>query len=59
MIQFRKIFLLPKSEMALSGQNMTYCQSNDLTVDGAMTDPKGDRGLPPHAQQDPDLYLHG
>jgi len=37
---------------------MTYCQSNDLTVDGAMTDPKGDRGLPPHAQQDPDLYLH-
>ncbi len=34
-----------------------YCQENDLTVDGAMTDPKGDRGLAPHAQEDPDLYL--
>ena len=34
-----------------------YCQDNDLTVDGAMTDPKGDRSLPPHQQTDPDLYL--
>lgn len=34
-----------------------YCQENDFTVDGAMTDPKGDRGLPPHAQEDPDMYL--
>ena len=33
-------------------------QTEDLTVDGAMTDPKGDRGLAPHAQADPDLYLH-
>lgn len=32
-------------------------QDNDLTVDGAMTDPKGDRGLAPHAQPDPDMYL--
>ncbi len=32
-------------------------QEEDLTVDGAMTDPKGDRGLPPHKQPDPDLYL--
>lgn len=36
---------------------MEYCQENDLTVDGAMTDPKGDRSLAPHAQADPDLYL--
>lgn len=36
---------------------MIYCQDKDLTVDGAMTDPKGDRGLPPHLQTDPDLYL--
>lgn len=36
---------------------MIYCQENDLTVDGAMTDPKGDRGKAPHAQADPDLYL--
>lgn len=33
-------------------------QENDLTCDGAMTDPKGDRSLAPHAQADPDLYLH-
>ena len=32
-------------------------QEDDLTVDGAMTDPKGDRGLPPHKQADPDLYV--
>jgi 4-hydroxybutyryl-CoA dehydratase/vinylacetyl-CoA-Delta-isomerase len=37
---------------------ITYCQKEDLTVDGAMTDPKGDRGLAPHAQDDPDMYLH-
>ena len=37
---------------------MIYCQENDLTVDGAMTDPKGDRSRAPHGQSDPDLYLH-
>ncbi|HOX95589.1 MAG TPA: 4-hydroxyphenylacetate 3-hydroxylase N-terminal domain-containing protein, partial [Syntrophales bacterium] len=31
-------------------------QEEDLTVDGAMTDPKGDRSLPPGKQADPDLY---
>ncbi|BAH07719.1 4-hydroxyphenylacetate 3-hydroxylase family protein [Clostridium kluyveri] len=36
---------------------LTYVQKNDLTVDGAMTDPKGDRGLSPSKQADPDLYL--
>lgn len=36
---------------------MEYCQKNDLVVDGAMTDPKGDRSKAPHAQDDPDLYL--
>ncbi len=34
-----------------------YIQQNDFTVDGAMTDPKGDRGLSPSQQADPDLYL--
>jgi 4-hydroxybutyryl-CoA dehydratase / vinylacetyl-CoA-Delta-isomerase len=34
-----------------------YIQNNDLTVDGAMTDPKGDRGLSPSQQEDKDLYL--
>ncbi len=33
-------------------------QDADLTVDGAMTDPKGDRSLAPSAQSDPDLFLH-
>ena len=33
-------------------------QTNDYVVDGAMTDPKGDRGLAPSAQKDPDLFVH-
>ncbi len=36
---------------------MKYVQENDLTVDGAMTDPKGDRSLSPGKQSDPDLFL--
>jgi len=36
---------------------MLDCQKNDLTVDGAMTDPKGDRSKAPHDQADPDLFL--
>ena len=36
---------------------LQYVQENDLTCDGAMTDPKGDRGLPPHQQPDPDHFL--
>jgi 4-hydroxybutyryl-CoA dehydratase/vinylacetyl-CoA-Delta-isomerase len=37
---------------------MEYVQENDLVVDGAMTDPKGDRSLAPSKQADPDLFLH-
>ena len=37
---------------------LTYIQENDLVVDGAMTDPKGDRSLSPSAQPDPDMFLH-
>jgi len=33
-------------------------QELDWTVDGAMTDPKGDRGLSPSKQSDPDMYVH-
>jgi 4-hydroxybutyryl-CoA dehydratase/vinylacetyl-CoA-Delta-isomerase len=36
---------------------VVMCQTKDLVVDGAMTDPKGDRSLPPHKQPDPDMYL--
>ena len=36
----------------------TWVQENDLAVDGAMTDPKGDRSLAPSQQSDPDMYLH-
>ncbi len=34
-----------------------FVQENDLVVDGAMTDPKGDRALSPGEQKDPDLFL--
>lgn len=37
---------------------LEYVQNEDLVVDGAMTDPKGDRGLAPSAQADEDLFLH-
>lgn len=37
---------------------LTMMQEEDLTVDGAMTDPKGDRGLPPSKQEDADLFVH-
>lgn len=37
---------------------LEYVQKNDLTCDGAMTDPKGDRSLPPHKQSDQDMFLH-
>ncbi|MBR1799507.1 MAG: 4-hydroxyphenylacetate 3-hydroxylase family protein [Bacteroidales bacterium] len=37
---------------------LKYVQDNDLTIDGAMTDPKGDRSLSPSKQADPDMYLH-
>lgn len=36
----------------------TRVQREDLTVDGAMTDPKGDRSRAPSDQPDPDSYLH-
>lgn len=36
---------------------MKFVQEKDYTVDGAMTDPKGDRALSPSKQADPDLYL--
>ena len=37
---------------------LAHVQENDLTCDGAMTDPKGNRSLAPKEQTDPDLYLH-
>ena len=36
---------------------LEFVQENDLVVDGAMTDPKGNRGLAPHAQVDPDMFV--
>ncbi|MCL2111469.1 MAG: 4-hydroxyphenylacetate 3-hydroxylase family protein [Clostridiales bacterium] len=36
---------------------MIYIQDNDLMVDGAMTDPKGDRGKSHSQQTDPDLFV--
>jgi 4-hydroxybutyryl-CoA dehydratase/vinylacetyl-CoA-Delta-isomerase len=39
-------------------QFLQRMQEEDWTVDGAMTDPKGDRSLPPSQQADPDMYVH-
>jgi len=36
---------------------LSMVQEKDIVVDGAMTDPKGDRGLSPSQQADPDMYL--
>ncbi|MFZ7104560.1 MAG: 4-hydroxyphenylacetate 3-hydroxylase family protein [Peptococcaceae bacterium] len=37
---------------------LTSVQEKDIMLAGAMTDPKGDRGLNPSKQADPDLYVH-
>ncbi|QNB47966.1 4-hydroxybutyryl-CoA dehydratase [Thermanaerosceptrum fracticalcis] len=37
---------------------LLHLQENDLMCDGAMTDPKGDRGKRPSEQEDPDVFLH-
>jgi 4-hydroxybutyryl-CoA dehydratase / vinylacetyl-CoA-Delta-isomerase len=37
---------------------LRYVQDEDLACCGAMTDAKGDRGLRPSEQPDPDQYLH-
>jgi len=37
---------------------LQHVQERDLVVDGAMTDPKGDRRLRPSQQADPDLFVH-
>lgn len=39
-------------------QYVQYVQERDLVVDGAMTDPKGNRRLKPSQQADPDLFVH-
>jgi len=38
-------------------KHLAYLQENDLMSAGAMSDPKGDRSLRPHEQEDPDMYL--
>ncbi|MFH1043723.1 MAG: 4-hydroxyphenylacetate 3-hydroxylase family protein [Pseudomonadota bacterium] len=37
---------------------LEFIQENDLMVAGSMTDPKGDRGLSPGKQKDPDMFVH-
>jgi 4-hydroxybutyryl-CoA dehydratase/vinylacetyl-CoA-Delta-isomerase len=37
---------------------LEYVQENDLTVAGAMTDVKGNRGVAPSQQEDPDMFVH-
>jgi len=37
---------------------LKQAQASDITISAAMTDPKGNRSLPPHQQTDPDMNLH-
>ncbi|KPV62139.1 MAG: hypothetical protein AOA65_2031 [Candidatus Bathyarchaeota archaeon BA1] len=37
---------------------LVKAEAEDIALAGAMTDPKGDRTLPPSKQKDPDMYLH-
>jgi 4-hydroxybutyryl-CoA dehydratase/vinylacetyl-CoA-Delta-isomerase len=37
---------------------LKYVQENDLCVAGAMTDVKGQRGVAPSEQADPDMFVH-
>lgn len=37
---------------------LEFVQENDLVVDGAMTDTKGNRKLAPSEQEDPDQFVH-
>ena len=37
---------------------LLHIQKTDRMCDGAMTDSKGDRGLPPSKQPDPDQFVH-
>jgi 4-hydroxybutyryl-CoA dehydratase/vinylacetyl-CoA-Delta-isomerase len=37
---------------------VAFAQARGYVIGGAMTDVKGDRAKPPHAQADPDLYVH-
>jgi 4-hydroxybutyryl-CoA dehydratase/vinylacetyl-CoA-Delta-isomerase len=37
---------------------LEYVQENDLCVAGAMTDVKGQRGVSPSQQSDPDMFVH-
>lgn len=37
---------------------LAEAQRHNILIAVGMTDPKGDRGKPPHQQADPDLFLH-
>jgi 4-hydroxybutyryl-CoA dehydratase/vinylacetyl-CoA-Delta-isomerase len=37
---------------------LRFAQDNDITVSGALSDPKGNRALSPSQQEDPDMNLH-
>jgi len=37
---------------------LKYIQENDLCISGAMTDVKGNRGVAPNEQVDPDMFVH-
>lgn len=50
--------VLADEELARARRFAAHCRDGDLAVAVAQTDVKGDRSLAPHAQPDPDHYVH-
>jgi len=54
---FALLRLLEGEPLAKAKAFHRHCADGDLALAVAQTDAKGDRSRPPHAQEDPDLYL--
>lgn len=54
---FALLSVLEGAELARAAAFTDRCRAGDLTIAVAQTDVKGDRSLPPHRQDDPDLYV--
>jgi 4-hydroxybutyryl-CoA dehydratase/vinylacetyl-CoA-Delta-isomerase len=55
---FGLLRVLQDDALARARDYYAWCRDEDLAVAVAQTDVKGDRSLPPHAQPDPDHYVH-
>ncbi len=57
LLHMKLMRLMARTIMRILRNFLNDVQLKDLVVDGAMTDPKGDRSLSPSKQADPDSYL--